>query len=1187
MLWDHLFQLLSPYPDFLIIDHYEDKLGGDVTIRGWEDFTNWKHDLELQDIPFVGPRFTWTNNREGSDLILERLDRTYGSPAWLDKYPLSYVKHFPILHSDHLAIFYQTAPPYTPRRRPYQFENWCLTHSDIPSLITSVWQNPIAVSSMYCFTKHLSLLRQDIKRWCLDHKVVWGIDWKDISEQLTTYAEPIDNLQQGNAFMSQRQQLLHKKQRSTFIYLLKTAEGDWTDDVHAISTEILRHFKNAYTPSTSTEPDPAYDENIGLLLRELNLPQLSAIQQQQLLLPFSELEVHDAMFGIGNAKSPGLDSSTAEFFKTHWDLLGVPIFQAVSRFLTTGFILREWNQSLIVLLPKGPNPEKVTQFRPISLCNTIYKCASKCLVNRLRPLLQDLISEYQSAFIPGRHMDDNILISHELTHVINKHRRGNVHLSGLKLDMNKAYDRVNWVFLLSVLRAYGFPEHWLRLIQQCISIVTYRILVNGQVSEAFTPHYGLRQGDPISPYLFLFCMDILSRMLTQATDIRQFDGIKAHRYAPPISHLFFADDAVLFFKATTNSCTKVSRLLARFCMISGQMLSLTKSYVKFSPNIPQGMLTEYKSILKLEATSSMGTYLGTPVDIQRKKTQHFTYLLDKISQRITAWSHTPLSQAGKVILINSVLIASIAHILFVFLLPTTIANKVDAMVSRFFWAKPSGKGIAWRRKDILNMPKGAGGLGLRSVMVHNRALLIKKVWRIHRNSKLLVSQVFASTPLHIHSHISMLHSLKGQSSWGARSLNQAEKILLDNYAWKIGSNSTLRAGQNRWVNGQIPIYRDQITLRTATSVTVGSLILQDQQGWNIPRLHSLFTPETIGAIRGLELPSLATQCDIPYWPHTASGKYTTKSGYYFLSRQIDICSMTPPLNSKFFRILWGLRIMPKWKIFLWKLWHNSLATVANLSARGLSVPSECPCCALESETCQHLFRMCPLATTAWRTSQLGIISNSVSYVPFREWLVAWILYLYRMDGPDGDSLNVLTQQVRQQHLTFLARPMFSHTIIDEGPGPPGFLMAHFGSSFCGIPQLQIQVDGSWVSNSTLAGIAWVAENVNNQIQIGEGSCIHADSALLTEAKACLQALLWAQGQGYQKLYLHTDSEIIVLSLLKPLTSPISITWTLGDIRLIGQQFVWCRITKVARSQVQKAHDLATRVRQGHVPLLRL
>ncbi|XP_010692677.1 uncharacterized protein LOC104905754 [Beta vulgaris subsp. vulgaris] len=963
-------------------------------------------------------------------------------------------------------------------------------------------------------------------------------------------------------------------------------------------------------------PNLAHEEAIDLVFREMNLPHLSTVQQQQLLLPFSEAEIQAAMFGIGNAKSPGLDGSTAEFFKTHWDLLGLPVVQAVNRFLTTGFILHEWNQTLIVLLPKTSNPEEVAQFRPISLCNTIYKCVSKCLVNRLRPLLPDLISEYQSAFIPGRHMEDNVLISHEMTHVLNKHRRGNVHLAALKIDMNKAYDRVNWIFLLKVLQAYGFPAHWITLIHQCISTVTYHILINGQVSEAFTPTCGLRQGDPISPYLFLFCMDILSRMLSLATDIRHFDGFKAHRYAPSISHLFFADDAVLFFKASVNSCTEISKLLARFCNISGQMISLRKSYVKFSPNIPDTMVDTYKGILQLDAQLSLGTYLGTPVDIQGKKSLHFHYLLDKISQRITAWSHSPISQAGKIILINSVLIASIAHILSVFLLPTTIAHKVDAMIARFFWTNHSGKGITWRRQEILHMPKGAGGLGLRSITVHNRALLIKKVWRIHQNSDLLISKVFTSHSLVSSPKLSTLRPLRGQSSWGARSLGQAEKVLLANYAWKIGRNSCLQAGQHRWINGKVPIFRDQITLRTAATVTIGSLILPHQQGWNVPRLCSLFTPTTVSAIRGLELPRLHNPSDMPFWPLTTSGTYTTKSGYYLLSRQTDICSMTPPLVSKVFRILWGLRIMPKWKIFLWKLWHNSLATVANLSYRGMSVSDDCPSCNLEPETCQHLFRLCPLAISAWRTSQLSIISNSVTYVSFKDWLIAWILYLYCMDGysgdrlpifvatlwaiwqsqnnlvfngiiPDGKILHSIMQQGMQQHVTFLTKPLACHRALAEGPGPPGFLMAHFGSSFSGVPQLHIQVDGSWAKQSPLAGIAWVAQIGTNHTHQGKGICILADSALLAEAMACLEALVWANGQGYQRVAVHTDSEIVVQSLRNPRIQPTTIAWTLNDVRSIGEQFHWCRITKVNRSQVQIAHDLATRARKGQLPIVHL
>ncbi|XP_010673155.1 uncharacterized protein LOC104889595 [Beta vulgaris subsp. vulgaris] len=704
-------------------------------------------------------------------------------------------------------------------------------------------------------------------------------------------------------------------------------------------------------------------------------------------------------------------------------------------------------------------------------------------------------------------------------------------MAALKIDMNKAYDRVNWRFLLKVLQAYDLPGQWIKLISQCISTVTYRILINGQITEAFPSTCGLRQGDPLSPYLFLFCMDILSRMLTLATDLRHFDGFRAHRYAPSISHLFFADDALLFFKASTTSCTAISNLLGRFCHISGQMINLRKSYVKFSPNIPENRVLEYKGLLQLDSTKSLGTYLGAPVDIQGKKTQHFTFLLDNITQRITSWSHLPLSQAAKLILINSILLASIAHILSVFLIPRTIANKVDAMLTRFFWSTNSGKGIAWRSKDILHLPKGAGGLGLRSITLHNRSLLIKKVWRLHRNPNLLISKIFCSIPRANAITLTKLRPLRGQCSWGARGLHQAEKVLLTNYVWKIGSNSGLLAGKERWVNGAIPLFREDVPLRTVALTTVASLLLPQHQGWNVPRLCELFQSSTVRTIRGLEIPRFNSPSNSLLWPFTTSGQYTTKSGYFFLSRNTYICSMNVPLNLNFFRISWGLRIMPKWKIFLWKLCHNGIATSANLSSRGLAISDTCPQCNMAPETSQHIFRSCHLATILWQSGQLGIHSNSNPDVAFQDWLIAWVHYFYQHDGYHGARL-----------------PIFVATLW-----------------------------GIW------QGIAWVVDHISSHTREGQGSCIIAPSALSAEAKACLEALIWAQGHGLRHIMVYTDCELLVQGLRHQGTQPISIAWTLDDIRSIGQQFQWCRITKVSRLLVQQAHDLATHIRKGQIP----
>lgn len=227
------------------------------------------------------------------------------------------------------------------------------------------------------------------------------------------------------------------------------------------------------------------------------------------------------------------------------------------------------------------------------------------MVNRMKGLLPTLIDDYQNAFIPGRHMNDNILISHEITHIINKQRTGVRHLAALKLDMNKAYDRVSWVFILKVLRAYGFPSSWIQLIHQCITTVSYRVLVNGSATPAFHPKCGLRQGDPLSPYLFLFSMDILSRMTTLATDIRQIQGIKIGKQGPTISHLFFADDALFFFRASTDACCAINTLISRFCTISGQMINRQKSFVKFSHNIPLKQRQIYKSNLQLDDKTSL------------------------------------------------------------------------------------------------------------------------------------------------------------------------------------------------------------------------------------------------------------------------------------------------------------------------------------------------------------------------------------------------------------------------------------------------------------------------------------------------------------------------------------------------------------------------------------------------------
>ena len=163
-----------------------------------------------------------------------------------------------------------------------------------------------------------------------------------------------------------------------------------------------------------------------------------------------------------------------------------------------------WNDTTIVLIPKVNNPTLVSQFCPISLCNVVYKVISKMLANRLRAILPEIISDHQSAFVPGRLITDNILIAYESIHRIKK-KCGKRGLCAIKLDMHKAYDRVEWNFLAKIMLKMGFNRRWVQLIMACVSSVKYNVRFNSMETGVFTPTRGLRQGDPLSPYLFSIC----------------------------------------------------------------------------------------------------------------------------------------------------------------------------------------------------------------------------------------------------------------------------------------------------------------------------------------------------------------------------------------------------------------------------------------------------------------------------------------------------------------------------------------------------------------------------------------------------------------------------------------------------------------------------------------------------------
>jgi hypothetical protein len=229
--------------------------------------------------------------------------------------------------------------------------------------------------------------------------------------------------------------------------------------------------------------------------------------------------------------------------------------------------MEEINQIFIVLIPKVANPEELGQFRPISLCNMIYKIGSKVAANRFKVCLPEIISEEQSAFVPGRLIMDNIITAYECLHFMKKNRAKKNRFCALKLDMRKAYDRLEWSYLETVMIKLGFHRLWVKMVMRLVTTVSFQVLFNGGKLRQFVPTRGVRQGDPISPYLFLLAVESLSCLLKHHSLSSDLHGLKVATSALAISHLLFADDSLLLFKADVASVGKIQEILETYFWI--------------------------------------------------------------------------------------------------------------------------------------------------------------------------------------------------------------------------------------------------------------------------------------------------------------------------------------------------------------------------------------------------------------------------------------------------------------------------------------------------------------------------------------------------------------------------------------------------------------------------------------------
>uniref|UniRef100_A0A803PS53 Reverse transcriptase domain-containing protein n=1 Tax=Cannabis sativa TaxID=3483 RepID=A0A803PS53_CANSA len=447
--------------DFNEILYSHNKQGGHLrSANQMDEFRSVLDSCQLNEQQFHGDPFTWIKGRHNVDTIKERLDWCFTNDSWNSHFQPLVTSHLDYYSSDHRAIAVNvlvigSKQKTSPRKTRFRFEKMWLKDEEAATIIRRNWSADIA-GNVAGFLHNLSSCTEALQQW---HSQKFGQMKRDISHMQKSVASQIIKRIRSPSHVSQL-----KNSEAILDELLAKEEEYWHQSSDAIHT-VLDAIPATITPT-------------------MNL---------SLTRPFTSDEVVAALHSMSPDKSPGSDGMSAMFYQNYWSIVGDSVTEIVLGILNEGTDMSQLNKSIITLIPKVPNPTGLSDYRPISLCNVIYKLISKTIVLRFQKVLPFVISETQSAFLSNRLITDNILVAFELVHHLRHKTQEKVGFAALKLDMSKAFDRVEWKYLEAVMLKMGFASQWVTLIMNCITTSSFSFSLNGEVVGHVQPHRGLHK----------------------------------------------------------------------------------------------------------------------------------------------------------------------------------------------------------------------------------------------------------------------------------------------------------------------------------------------------------------------------------------------------------------------------------------------------------------------------------------------------------------------------------------------------------------------------------------------------------------------------------------------------------------------------------------------------------------------
>ncbi|KAL5572899.1 hypothetical protein UlMin_022496 [Ulmus minor] len=1166
----------------------------------------------LSDLGFRGPKFTWCRGKT-TNLVQERLDRMLGNSGWTDLFPNSCVHHLNLRGSDHRPLLVELlkADEFSKvgkswKRGRFHFEEAWVGEVGCSNIIKEQWSSSktdrldeVAGKIRLCATelenwnlvsfRRLKLQVREAKsafdridkqlsshNW-KEHqrlaKVLYALRYKE--ERYWRQRSKDLWLKCGDSNSKFFHQKASARKSKNSISGLLDSNGDWCDSEHGMAEIVESYFETLF--SSSSPSSVVLDQVLDTIDRRVT-PQLN----DQLDLAFGPDDVREAVFQMAPSKSPGADGMSALFYQRFWPVVGEDVTEACLGFTNRGLPLGNINETIITLIPKIKNPSRITEFRPISLCNVLYKIISKMLANRLRKVMNYIISVEQSAFIPGRLISDNAIIGFECLHAIKRRKTKKNHLA-LKLDMEKAYDRVEWGFIREVMGKLGFSVGWTNKIMACISSVSYAFQLNGQKFGHLTPSRGLRQGDPLSPYLFLLCGEGLSSLLHHYEQAGRIQGLKCGLRGPTISHLLFADDSLLFLEAKTSACLAMKEVLNLYEAASGQAVNLLKSAVCFGPKLPEGEAASMAGLLGIPRVRCHEKYLGLPCFTGKNKQGIFSSIKDRVWNKLCGWKSKLLSAGGREILSKTVIQAIPSYAMNLFKLPISLINELHRLCAQFWWGGDSEKKrMHWCTWEKLCVHKADGGMGFRDLRLFNRALLAKQAWRIHSSPTSLVSRVLQG--LYFHQSSFLEAKVNSSSSFVWRSIVWGRGLFTQGSRRKIGSGKDTFIYHDGWLprDGVFKISSPRVLGELGK---VSSLITASGS-WDSNLIRASFHPEEAEAILSLPLPRRNTP-DSFLWHYDRSGHYTVRSGYWLATKCNSVPSSSTSSHTSWWKRFWRLRIPSKIRVFLWKAYHNWIPSLANLARHGVPTHRRCPNCNETDDTTLHALWGCkilePLKVLCdsfirfklppqCDLKEFLLTANDCLSLENMEFLcvLLWRIW-FRRNKWIHEQLWLDDEScfswARQYLVDFQDANFQKDVLPKQGASKP------WQAPICG--WVKVNSDAAWCSKQKKFGLGAIIRDSTGKVLGSVATPIFASvSVAVAEAWAMERGAALAKQLGFPTVVLESDCLAVIKALDLRSANVSEINYVFESIYEICNDFNLYKFSHTPRMGNQVAHSLA-------------